>query len=383
MASAVPSAGGVYHWASLTPGPRFGRSIGFFAGWISFFGWIFDLGAIVQITANVAVALYSVYHPELEIQPWHVYVAYLLIIWICVTTIVFGNRVLPYLQDAGLTLVLVGGVVTIIVVAAMPTSHASNGFVWTDWVNGTGYSDGVAFLTGVLNGAFAIGTPDAVTHMAEELPNPKKDLPKAVAAQIILGTITGFVYAIAILYGISNLDDVIGSPGSFPLATVYAQATGSPGATFGLLFIIFCSLMICTIGTILTCSRIWWTLARDNATPFAGTFSYVNERLSCPIPATLFVGIFGTALGAIPLGSKTAFQDLVGSFIILSSTSFVLAILPNVLTGRRNLPLGPFNLGRFGFVINIAAVLLICFFNIMFCFRKSSSTFLHVLPGCD
>ena len=32
LASAVPTAGGVYHWASVTAGPRWGRSIGFFAG---------------------------------------------------------------------------------------------------------------------------------------------------------------------------------------------------------------------------------------------------------------------------------------------------------------------------------------------------------------
>jgi hypothetical protein len=43
----------------------------------------------------------------------------------------------------------------------------------------------------MLNGAFAIGTPDSVTHMAEELPYPRKDLPRAIAAQIILGTLSG------------------------------------------------------------------------------------------------------------------------------------------------------------------------------------------------
>ncbi|KAL2004547.1 hypothetical protein VTN00DRAFT_3432 [Thermoascus crustaceus] len=32
MASAIPSSGGVYHWASVTPGRKAGRVIGFFAG---------------------------------------------------------------------------------------------------------------------------------------------------------------------------------------------------------------------------------------------------------------------------------------------------------------------------------------------------------------
>jgi hypothetical protein len=81
----------------------------------------------------------------------------------------------------------------------------------------------------------------------------------------------------------------------------------------------------------------------------------------------------GTGLGAIPLGSKTAFQDLVGGFVILTTTSFALTFVPHILTGRRNIPPGPFSLGhRWGLLINIAAVLLICFFNIMYCLRKST-----------
>lgn len=33
LASAIPSSGGVYHWASVTPGKSWGRVVGFFAGY--------------------------------------------------------------------------------------------------------------------------------------------------------------------------------------------------------------------------------------------------------------------------------------------------------------------------------------------------------------
>ena len=74
----------------------------------------------------------------------------------------------------------------------MPKVHASNSAVWGDFSqnNAVGWNNGVTFLTGVLNGAFTIGTPDAVTHMCEELPNPARDMPRAVGAQIILGTLS-------------------------------------------------------------------------------------------------------------------------------------------------------------------------------------------------
>jgi choline transport protein len=33
MASAIPSSSGVYHWASVTAGAKYGKVVGFFAGW--------------------------------------------------------------------------------------------------------------------------------------------------------------------------------------------------------------------------------------------------------------------------------------------------------------------------------------------------------------
>ena len=192
LTSSIPSAGGVYHWASVTPGPRWGRVLGFFTGSLNFFGWIFDLASIVSIPSNVAVQMYLVFHPDLTVKAWHVYVAFILITWLCCAVVIFGNRFLPFLNDIGLFLIVFGGIITIIVVAAMPKVHASNSAVWGDFSqnNAAGWSNGVTFLTGVLNGAFTIGTPDAVTHMSEELPNPARDMPRAVAAQMILGTLS-------------------------------------------------------------------------------------------------------------------------------------------------------------------------------------------------
>jgi choline transport protein len=189
LVSSLPSSGGVYHWASLSPGPRYGRVLGFFAGFINFFGWLFDLASIVYVMSELVIQMYSLYHPSYVIQEWHIFVVLVLITWICIAATIFFNKYLPFLQQFGLFVVLVGGLATIIVIAAMPKTHASNAFVWSEWENNTGWPSGVAFLTGVLNGAFAIGTPDAVTHMAEEVPNPRKELPKAIAAQIILGSI--------------------------------------------------------------------------------------------------------------------------------------------------------------------------------------------------
>ncbi|KAK9351252.1 hypothetical protein V1523DRAFT_28441 [Lipomyces doorenjongii] len=103
--------------------------------------------------------------------------------------------------------VIVGGIVTIIVLA-MPKMHASSHFFWASFTENslTGWSGGAAFLCGVLNGAFTIGTPDAITHIAEELPRPTRDLPVAIGLQIGLGFLYAFCFAIALCYAITDLN---------------------------------------------------------------------------------------------------------------------------------------------------------------------------------
>ncbi|KAJ7615945.1 choline transport protein [Roridomyces roridus] len=373
LASSIPSAGGVYHWATVTGG-KYGRALGFFTGLINYYGWQVGFSAILYIPANVIIQMWVVFHPEFVVQTWHVYIVLVLLNWLCCLFVIFFNRFIPMIQKIGVFVVVAGGLVTVIVLAAS-RSHASASFVFTDWQNSTGWSGGVAFLTGLLNGAFAIGTPDAVTHIAEELPHPRRDLPRAIAVQISLGAFTGLIYAVALMFAITDLDAVLDSNGSFPLAVVYSQATGNKAGTFGLLLIVLLSILGCCIGNYVTLGRTWWALARDDVTPFSGFFSQASERLSCPVPATLFCAVLSTGFAAIQLGSDTAFADLTGTFVILTTTSYALAILPHLLSGRKNVPRGPFWMpGWIGFAVNAISVLLVVFTNVMFCFP-------YVLPA--
>lgn len=78
----------------------------------------------------------------------------------------------------------VGAWFTIIVcLAVLPKSHSTSTFVWTDYANSTGWPTGMSFILGLVAPAFAIGTIDSSTHMAEEVPNPSKNIPKTVMIQ--------------------------------------------------------------------------------------------------------------------------------------------------------------------------------------------------------
>ncbi|EYB29277.1 hypothetical protein SNK03_002543 [Fusarium graminearum] len=370
LSSSCPSSGGVYHWATIAAGPKWGRITGFYAGWINFYGWMFGLASLVQVAANAGVQCYATLTPTFSPSAWHVYVAYLIVIWLSAFVVIFSNRLVPYTQKLGLFLVVVGGLVTIIIVAVMPSKHASSQFVWNSFHenNLTGWNDGVAFMVGVLNGAFTIGTLDAITHMAEEAANPKKDLPKAIFLYISIGGVYALAFAIVLGYAISDLSVLQGNSNTFPLAGIYHQATGSAAATFALLFIILISSLCCVIGTVLTNCRTYWTLARDQAVPFSQCFSRVSTKLGTPVESTLFVAIIASGIGAIPLGSSVGFSNLTGSFIIITTVSYAIPIVANLLSSRERFSPGPFHLGKWGSMINGFTVLLIVIFDIFFCF---------------
>ncbi|EIM81933.1 amino acid transporter, partial [Stereum hirsutum FP-91666 SS1] len=367
LASSIPSAGGVYHYASVTPGRRWGRPLGFFAGYLNFFAYVCGISSFGYVGGEVIIQMWALFHPEFVIQDWHIFLPTALINIVCCMIVVFCNSWQPAVQRLGSFVVIAGGLVTIIILAASPKQHASSRFVWTDWVNVTGWSSGTAFLTGNTRLAYAIGTPDSVSHLAEELPHPRRDLPRAVAAQMIFGTLASFVFAVALLYAITDLDAVVNFPGSFPLAEAYIQGTTNKGAAFGLLFILLLAIFSGMQGVFMTCGRTYWALARDNATPFSEFFAKVAPQLSCPVPATVLVGVLSIGLAAISLGSKTAFSDLAGSFVILSTISYLIPIAGHLLTRRRSIPRGPFWMGKYGFFVNAMAVLLIIFTNVMFC----------------
>ena len=117
--------------------------------------------------------MYGAYHPEYTTQRWHIFIAYFVYTWMCCFVVLYWNSALPKFTVLGGILVISCLVVTIIACGSLPHSHggyATSDFVWREWQNSTGYeSDGFVFLLGMLNGAFAVGTPDAVTHLAEEV----------------------------------------------------------------------------------------------------------------------------------------------------------------------------------------------------------------------
>lgn len=213
LCSAISSSANVYHWASVTAGPKYGRICSWYGGWCNAIAWVFGIASVTAVGANAVVAMYALYHPGYVPERWHIFIVFLVIAWLANFWVLFGQRYLDKVATAGGFVCVVFAVISTLVCATMPSrtgaGYASNAFAWTEFSNLTGWSsNGFVFLMGMLNGAFAIGTPDAVCHLSEEIPNPRVNVPKGIASQIIVYFATGFGFYIAVVSPILSASPV-------------------------------------------------------------------------------------------------------------------------------------------------------------------------------
>jgi amino acid transporter len=177
-----PSAGGdtnltirtVYQWATMAAGKRIGPLNGYFAGWMNYFSWQTAGCGLPIIIGKAILQAYTLYHPGFVASDWQVFIIVVVIAWTNCAVLLFANRHVSIINMVFFVVVFLGWIISFITLAVMAGTggrkHATSSFVWKEWLNETGYtSNGLVFLTGMLNGAFAMSTPDAVSHLSEEV----------------------------------------------------------------------------------------------------------------------------------------------------------------------------------------------------------------------
>lgn len=168
LASSIPSAGGVYHWSSALS-KKHGPSSGFFTGYLNASAWLLSACSISFMMGNELVAMHMLRHSEIKWRSWQVFIAFQLLNWLCCGIVCVANRFIPFINRIACILSMCGFTVTIIILAVLPKTHASNAEVWKTYHNNSGgWPDGICFVTGLLNAAFAVGVPDCISHLSEE-----------------------------------------------------------------------------------------------------------------------------------------------------------------------------------------------------------------------
>lgn len=123
------------------------------------------------------------------------------------------------------------------------------------------------------------------------------------------------------------------------------------------------------VGTNTAGSRLAWSMARDKAFPYSSYFSKVDKRFGIPLRAMIAILVIDLIIGLIVLGSDYAFQAIISGGGVTLQVGYVTPIIIVLIRGRKILPAHPnFDLGRWGYPINIASVCWSSLIIVMFSF---------------
>lgn len=291
------------------------------------------------LASQLISGLILLFHPDFTLRPyqvWLIYVAWTLIAF-CINA--FLNSFLPYVNRAAFIWSIGGfAIICITVLACASPNFASAEFVFTNFINETGWPDGIAWLLGLLQGGFGITGYDAVAHMIEEIPNASVEGPKIMIYCVMIGTVTGFLFLMILLFVSGGDAEAIISSTAGPLIQILFNATSSrPGAVCLLMFPLIC-ILFAEVAIMTTSSRMTYAFARDGGLPWSPFFAKVHPRLGQPLNALILAATLTILFGLILIGSSSAFNALISASVVALGVSYAIPIAINVGRGRKMLP---------------------------------------------
>ncbi|CAG8055373.1 unnamed protein product [Penicillium nalgiovense] len=350
LSSFFGRAGGQYHWVAAIAWPSTVPILSWVTGWINVAGWS--------------------YVP----QRWHQFLIYIGLTVGSFVINAFMNSILPVIYR-GAFMWSIGGfvIVSITCLACASPNYNSAYFVFCDFVNTTGWPDGIAWLLGLLQGGLGVTAFDAVAHMIEEVPNAEIEGPKIMVSCVGIGVFTGSIFLIILLFVAGNMEKVATSSAG-PLLQILIDATKSNTGAICLLMLPLVCLVFAIISVMTTSSRMIFAFARDGGLPASRFFAKVHPTLKLPLNALILSVVVVIAFGCIFLGSTSAFNAIISASVVALDLSYGIPIAINCLQGRRSLPERKWKLpSALGWFVDSVALSYIALTTVLFVFPPSST----------
>ncbi|KAI5377396.1 hypothetical protein J4E82_003848 [Alternaria postmessia] len=330
LSSMAPTAGGQYHWVAMLAPPSYRRFSSYITGWVTLIGWqattassAYLAGTILQSTILMCDSSYSPKPYQAMLLGWAV-----LAFAVVINTV--GSKTLAHFEGLILILHLLGFFAILIpLVYLAPHSDAS---IFTTFVNTGGWStQALSFMVGLPSSVFALVGVDSCVHMAEEVKNASKVVPRAIQISVLLNGTLGLAMLIAYLFCLGDLDDVLESSATlgYPYLYVFLKGTGSAAGAATMAMIMWTLGVCCLVGLMAATSRQMWSFARDNAVPFSAQVTKLNPRTLIPVNTIMITAGISVLLSFIALGSFVAFSNIVNLSIggLYASYFIVCALL--------------------------------------------------------
>lgn len=373
--SAYPTAGGQYHWVSCICSPWCRRFVTWVTGWVNTGGWTMLSACSGLLSSEMIIGLIALQNPSYDPKRWHQFLIYLVYSFLGYFGNAFATPWIPYTNKIGLYWSIIGFITTMIVLLATAApDYADASWVFGEFINDTGWPDGIAWLLGLLQGSFALTAFDSVVHMIEELPRANVQGPNVMVSAIVVGAVTGFVFLVVLLFvsgGAVNAQSIIEAVETPMIKVMYIATKNRAGTICLTIFPLGC-ILFGTLSGFAASSRMTYAFARDRGLPFSSYFATIHPRLILPLNALNLTMAVVIVFDLIFLGSTTAFNAITSASVVALNLSYGIPILVRCLQGRPKLPYAVFRIPTaLGWIIDLFGLSYVIVTSVLFLFPPS------------
>ncbi len=386
LASAYPTAGGLYYWASKLGGPGWG----WFTGWFNLIGQVAVTAGIDYGLAVSIDVLLNAWFPKFPatlgsvsaIDPatqWTTLGIYAVVLALHALLNIFGVRIVARLNDVSVwwhivgVLLIGGGVVVAALaaqqfggdnfathIAAQPLNSAGTLYSVDPKFNGSGFPIWYAFLLGLLLAQYTYTGYDASAHMTEETVGAETRAPWGVVMSVVVSAFAGYIVLMGLLAAAPDLVKAAGY-----INPVLYILESRLGFVLGTLFFAVAvgAQFFCGMSSITTNSRMIYAFSRDGAVPFSNLWHKLDSGRT-PRNAIILAAVGAFVLAIPSVFNFAAYVAITSIATIALYVSYVIPILLRLRTP--NFQRGPWHLGAWSRPIGVISVLWVVFISILF-----------------
>jgi amino acid transporter len=279
IASAFPTAGGLYYWASKLGSPGWGWA----TGWFNLIGQIAVTAAIGYGLATFGTVLFDNWFSySAHMNDWFgfsantsIYVLYAIFLGAAAIVNLFQVSITAMLNTVSAYWHMAGVAFIVLVLIVVPDHHQSFGYVFGETVNNSGYGNAAdnfsspsfwfVFGLGLLLSQYTITGFDASAHLAEETHQASRMAAVGMYMSVVVSVVFGWVLLLAVTFAIPSTQGALDNIGAV-VPWIWSESM-SENWSDALLFICVVAQFFCLTASVTSASRMMFAFSRDGAVP--------------------------------------------------------------------------------------------------------------------
>ncbi len=348
IASAYPTAGGLYHWSSILGG----RGWGWTTAWFNLLGLLFVVASVNVGVYNLFVGLILNNIFGINTASWGFTQQTITVVIITLAQGLFnhfGIKTTTRLIDFSGYLILV---VAVLLTAAMlygaPHLHFARLFVFHNYSGAPGggvvpqsNSPFYLFLLALLYPLYTITGFDGSAHTSEETKNARINVPRGIINSILWSAIFGVAMAGSFVLAMPDPAKAAADGGNVILNLMASLQI--PSFFKDLLYVgIVLANFLCALAGVTSTSRMVYAFARDGGLPGSRILRHVDAKHRSPVPAIWLTVILSIAATLY----SPAFNALAAGCAMFLYISYTMPVVAGLFAeGKTWTEFGPFRLG--------------------------------------